>query len=196
MAGLKLRLDKELSTEDQLLQEYLEAAFMQAQAPPPYGTGRVLAPDPATVELPPVTRALTVACGRVLVPDARELTAVELDGAALDAVTGYRPIVRDGVIVQLLLGDGRCSHGWQRGYALPQTIVVTGRFGIDPLPANLVDAIYLLAARYWYEREASYADQVAVAEGAGVQTYYRQLPPRTKLVFASYALPTGYAGLA
>jgi hypothetical protein len=44
--ALKRRIDKRLSGDDKLLEEYLVAAFEQIQEPSPLGCGRLLLPDP------------------------------------------------------------------------------------------------------------------------------------------------------
>jgi hypothetical protein len=174
--ALKRRLgDLELSTGDDKLQEYLDAAFAQAQAPWPLGCGRLLTPDSAP-------RTVAVRRGRAVIPDASTITSVTVDGTA---VSDYRVLRKDGYIVQITGLADTTSEA-----------VVAGSFGFTSLPANLADAIYVLAARMHYEEAAQYADQVAVLEGTAVQNYYRQLPPRTKLVFQTYAVPAAIAGLA
>jgi hypothetical protein len=197
LEGLKLRVDHTMDTDDDMLLDDLTAAFLQAQAPPPYGTGRLLASDPASDDDPPAARGSTSTSRRVRVPDARSITSVTLDGTA---VADYQPVSRNGVVVQLALGD---DGNWTRslGYTeswppvTARTVVVTGRFGFAQIPVDLAGAIYQLAARWHYERQAQYADQVEVLEGTAVQSYYRQLPPRVKLVFASYAVPPAVGGL-
>jgi hypothetical protein len=173
--ALKRRLDLEASTDDDKLQEYLDAALAQAQAPWPHGCGRLLTPDS-------VPRTVTVRRGRALIPDASAITSVTVDGTA---VTDYKTLRKDGYIVQITGLSDTATEA-----------VVAGAFGFTALPANLADAIYVLAARMHYEEAAQYADQVAVLEGTAVQNYYRQLPPRTKLVFQTYAVPAAIAGLA
>ena len=186
--ALKRRVDVELSTDEDLLEAYLEAAFLQAQAPPPLGTGRLLTPDPASAGDEPVTRRIvTSGSRRIVIPDAREITEVRADGTVI-STGGYATTSRQGHVVGLAF-----PNSYSPVY---EVVEVTGRFGFQSIPANLAEAIYTLAARMYYERDAQYADQVAVAEGTAVQSYYRQLPPRVKLVFASYAVPTGLAGLA
>lgn len=194
---LKRRVDHRMNVDEDLLADDLAAAFLQAQAPPPYGTGRLLTPDPARDDDAPVERTLTTTARRVRVPDARSVSAVTLDGSA---TTDYQLVPRNGVYVQIALGD---DGQWTRspGYSqswppvTERTVVVTGRFGFIAIPVDLAGAIYQLAARWHYERQAQYADQVEVLEGTAVQSYYRQLPPRVKLVFASYAVPPAVGGL-
>lgn len=194
---LKRRVDHTMNVDEDLLADDLAAAFLQAQAPPPYGTGRLLTPDPARDDDAPVERTLTTTARRVRVPDARSVSAVTLDGSA---TTDYQLVPRNGVYVQIALGD---DGQWTRspGYSqswppvMERTVVVTGRFGFIAIPVDLAGAIYQLAARWHYERQAQYADQVEVLEGTAVQSYYRQLPPRVKLVFASYEVPSAAGGL-
>lgn len=194
---LKRRVDHTMDVDEDLLADDLSAAFLQAQAPPPYGTGRLLTPDPARDDDPVVTRTLTSTGRRVRLPDARAVTTVTLDGTA---VTDYQLVSRNGVYVQVALGDdGQWPHSTGYVESWPpspsRTVVVTGRFGFIAIPVDLAGAIYQLAARWHYERQAQYADQVEVLEGTAVQAYYRQLPPRVKLVFATYAVPSVVGGL-
>jgi len=213
--GLKVRIDKKLSNDDGLLAEFLEAALTAAQRPSPLGCGRLLSPDPGP-ELDeegndtssPVARTIRIRGRHVMVPDAREITGVTVDGVTVAEDAGYVPMERDGHIVRLTLdreclpGTGYWDEGWWRGGGVPDrrprrhTVVVTGRFGFADLPQDLVEGIYTLAARGWYEREAQYADQVAIAEGTPIQTYFRQLPPRTRLAFEALTLPRGIGGLS
>lgn len=195
---LKRRVDHTMDVDEDLLADDLAAAFLQAQAPPPYGTGRLLTPDPARDTDPAVTRTLTSTGRRVRVPDARSIASVTLDGTT---VTDYQAVSRNGVVVQLALAD---DSRWLRSpiwteptwpTVTARTVVVTGRFGFIAVPVDLAGAIYQLAARWHYERQAQYADQVEVLEGTAVQSYYRQVPPRVKLVFASYAVPPAVGGL-
>lgn len=178
---LKRRLGRELDVDDDTLKAYLDAAFAQAQAPYPFGCGRLLEPDPADPAAT-TTRTVRVTHGRALVKDASSLSTVTVAGSA---VTGYRTLTKDGYIVQIS--------------GLPNTAteaVLTGRFGFSAIPANLADAIYVLAARMRYEEAAMYADNVAVLEGDAASVYYRQLPVRTKLVFATYMVAPAIVGLA
>lgn len=196
LGELKRLVDKQLPADDDILGLALEAAFEQAQAPPPYGCGRLLIPDPVLentgteedpvwedTEDPVERRILTHGSRFVRVPDAREITSVLLDDVEI-ASTDYEVLERNEQIVRLELGRRA------------NVVKVTGRFGFATIPAALREAIYILAARSYYERSAQYADQVAIAEGAAVQAYYRQLPPRTKLVFGTFTVPSDQWGLA
>lgn len=199
LEDLKRRLDRTMDVDDDLLADDLAAAFKAAGAPPPKGCGRELSPDPPRSTDAAVTRTVLSTRRRVRIPDAREITAVTVDGTA---TTAYATLERDGLIVQLDLDDdGQWTDRWrgsdlQEGRAtIRRTIAVTGRFGFAVLPDDLIGAIYVLAARWHYERDALFADQVAVLEGTAVQSYYRQIPPRVALAFAAYAIPPAVAGL-
>jgi hypothetical protein len=221
---LKLRVDKKLSSDDPLLAAFLATALRTVQAPAPLGCGRVLLPDPepqiegdgeeAKDESEPVVRVFRVRHQRVQIPDAREITKVTVDGVEVppnvgapgeDWWKGYEVLEQDGLIVQITLPEHHWRYyGTEYDY-MPslrhrrhrrRQVEVTGRFGFAEIPEDMVEGIYSLAARAWYEREAQYADQVAVAEGAPVQSYFRQLPPRTKLAIATYTLPEGLGRLS
>lgn len=190
---LKRRVDHKMTVDEDLLADDLAAAVLQAQAPPPFGTGRLLFADPERDTDPVVTRTVTSTRRRVRVPDARTITVVEVDGVE---VTDYTTISHRDLIVQVTLAeDGSWVPIPGESVYSDRTVEVTGRFGFVQVPVDLAGAIYQLAARWHYERQAQYADQVEVMEGAAVQAYFRQLPPRVKLVFAGYAVPSAVGGL-
>ncbi len=222
--ALKLRLDKELKADNVLLGEMLEEAFSDMQVAPPMGCGRLLVADPplvpseeegepATDTADPVTRQIVVTGPRVQIPDAREITAVTTTGDADDpttAITEYGPVMRDGVIIQLNLPED--DDRWRRFAWEPRsrrfpgekmTVAVTGRFGFNgcgdlpgQVPPRVRGAIYTLAARMFYERQAQFADTAQVGEGAAVSIYSRALPAATRVVLEDFALPFGYGGLS
>lgn len=188
---LKRVVDIQKNADDDLLELYLQAAVEQAQQPPPFGCGRRLEPSPPLTGDPledtadPVAvRILARGSRFVAVPDAREITELLVDGTA---TTSYETLERNGLIVRVELAAAPTGDG---------VITITGRFGFVDIPASLKDAIYVLAARWYWERAARFADQVQVGEGAVAQSYYRQLPQRTKLAFASFAVPPVIGGLA
>lgn len=205
LKALKRRVDRQNSQDDDLLLECLEEAFEQAQAPAPLGCGRLLIPNPALAgdedTADPVEQTVTTRGRRIVLPDARSIAEVLVDG---EATTEYETITHaDPSKLNLVVGlaihepywRSYCGHGF-RGARRRHTITVKGRFGFPKLPVSLRGAIYTLAARKYMERQAQYADQVPVGEGAAVQTYYRQLPPAVKLAFESFALPGAVAPLA
>lgn len=211
VAGLKLRMDVTRSANDEVLLGYLEAAFEQAQAPWPDGTGRLLVSDPALAFVPddpqpdpapeggpvghyedtadPVTRSYELGGRRrVVVPDLRFIAddGVVQDGTAVPAsalgAVGYEVLRHQGHVVQISIPEGSWGE-----------LSVTGRFGFATVPPLLREAIYVLAARMWHERAALQADQAPAGDGA-VQTYFRQLPARVRTAFSAYKLPGGVAG--
>ena len=190
LEGLKARLGKELNADDDELQGYLDAALEQAQAPAPYGCGRTLVPNPSSDADAEVQLTFQMSGHRLRVPDARVLSEVLVD----DVDAGYRALSHQGHIVAITVARA------DPVYEVPvlpaqRTVKLTGRFGFAVLPPDLVEAIYMLAARYHYEKAAQYADQVAILEGTAVQSYFRQLPPRVKLAFGKYTVPS-FAGMS
>lgn len=191
---LKRRLDLTTDGKDDLVAEDLASAVAQAQAPWPNGCGRLLIPDPISATDPPVQRRVRTRGRRIAVADAREITEVLVDDVATSA---YETLTKNGLIIQIALDDDGLWTDNADFTPVPRQRVVkiTGRFGFMTIPDPLAGAIYSLAARYYYERAAQYADQVEILEGTAVQAYYRQLPPRVKLVFASFAAPKAIGGL-
>lgn len=212
---LKQFVDRE--NDDDVLERFLSDALLQAQAAPPYGCGRRLLPTPLPVNTgsdtepdwsdtaDDVSESVKIrhrhhrhhrgayrprGHRRILVPDVREITSVAIEGSAISS-DDYETEEHKGLIVQLVLEEDVL---W--GFDRPKTVEITGRFGYLEIPDDLKNGIYVLAARRYFERSALYADQVAIAEGGGVQKYLRQLPLATKLSFSSYTLAPAWAGLA
>lgn len=178
---LKTHVDRQLSASDPVLESLLDAAFVQAQQPPPYGCGRVLVPNPATDSDPAVAQTATVSCGRAIVPDARSISQVTIDGAA---VTGYSEVRRNGLVVALedLPDDGEAE--------------ITGRWGFPGLPADLRVSIYVLVAHHLHDRDSGYADRVVAGDGAAAAAYFRSLPMRTKATWSAYGAHVDPRGIA
>lgn len=116
----------------------------------------------------------------VKVPDVRVLTSVEvLDGPHAGVV--------DLEMVEPLWSF---PHPWLR---LPIRLArarvrVTGEFGMHPMPVDLLDSIYAMAARKWREKDANYADTVVHPDGSQ-DAYYRQLPASVKAAWDAWKLP-------
>lgn len=222
--SLKDRIDVETSGMDTLFAEWLEEVLDDVQGPPPLGTGRLLVPDPApdlvegVDQAAPVTRLLRVGSdSRVLLPDAREVTAVTVNGEAVAAWSAEEPLTpgyklhdRDGVHVQLEIPRVRCAWSewvWEPISApepgVARQVAVTGRFGFagcghdaGELSPRIRGAIYELGARKFYERQSGYADTVAVGEGAAASIYSRAIPAHARLALEGFALPDAYVGLS
>ena len=118
-------------------------------------------------------------------PDAREVTAVVLDDVALIAEEDYdlHQANRGETFVKLEV----LRHS--------RTAVITGRFGLDPVPEDLRDAIYTLAARNYHEKDAMYGDVVAPSEEGGAVSFFRQVPPRVRAILTSWQVPADRMGL-
>jgi hypothetical protein len=172
--------DVEDDPNEELLQGFLLAAFAQAAEAPPYGCGRVLVPDPADDASTVTRRRLSRGSRFVRVPDARAITEVKVDGTATES---FETLERNGLIVRLELA---CRGS--------EVVEITGRFGYLELPWLLSDAIYVLAARYWMERQSRFTDGLQFHDGAPMQRL-RLLPNRTKMVFQSFTVPAAVGGL-
>lgn len=111
------------------------------------------------------------------VPDLRVLTSIDVDGAAVDVDQ-----------VELLWSN---PHPYLRLPECPAgrvRVEVAGEFGYSPVPADLADSVYVYAARSYRERDAMYADVVDPGDGSAV-TFFRQMPPKVRMVWESYKVP-------
>jgi hypothetical protein len=166
--ALKRYLSKELDADD----EFLEAILGGVAAFAARYTGRTFTPDPAGEDTA-VTRTIATPRGRpyLPVPDAaRAITAVTVADVA---VSGWETV---GTPISYL----------KLAEATQDPVVITGRFGYLPLPDDLTDAIYVHAARRFYEREAGYADAVAPLEEGAVQSYFRMMPANVRATYNAH----------
>lgn len=150
---------------------YTPASLVPAQATAPNSWGPSLTP---TI---PSSLATTVA---TRIPPARQISSVLWD--TLPLLPGEYALV----------GDTRLSDPYvrwvqvvDRSLPLAQNLVVTGRFGVVPAPADIVDAVLAIAARRYRERDAAYGDAVQLGDG-GVVSYFRQLPLSARAILDSY----------
>jgi hypothetical protein len=189
---LKRYVDVEGGADDELLQTELDGEIQRCAA----YTARQLTKLPASDTEPAVTVSLEQRGRRfVRVPDAREVTAVVVDGVA---VTDYQLIraamPHDGsVYLAVELYAAAHAHGEHHHNRAehPQTVEVTGRFGFDPFPDDLRVAILTETARHVYERAAGFADSVATGEWGG-RSYAKQLGSRARQVYDSYKLSPAF----
>jgi hypothetical protein len=171
-------------------------------------TGRLLQPDPAFVDgtppadtADPVTKRIVIRGHRrqspwIRIPDAREITAVTLDGTALTADVDYELSPPDAPTATHLelIGPRRRAYYYEDWE--PRRIVeVTGRFGFSTVPPDLYRAIMELAARRIYEQAAGFVDAVQSAEW-GTRQYVKQMPTSVRAVFDSYVIPSDRLTLA
>jgi len=118
------------------------------------------------------------------IPDARSITQITLETAVVNGWTAVGDPPYSAVQVYNLL-----YRYFQPNYLQLSTLgprmVVTGRFGWVPPPADITDAVLVMAARRYRERDASYGDTVQTADG-GVISYYRQLPATVQATLEQY----------
>lgn len=191
---LKRYLDKTLEGDDELLQDILDGVSERVET----YTGRSFHPDPAfdpvtgddtqppidtTVYLPPHRGRYSFYMPRPLklrVPDVREIDVVTPTAAT---ITGFQPLGDPPWRWLQLFG---LVYDIQEPFTQLPAVVITGRFGLAPAPADLKDAVLMMAARRWRERDAAYGDSVQMPEG-GIVSYFRQFPPSVQSTLDSYA---------
>jgi hypothetical protein len=191
LAELKSYLDTTRTSDDTLLQSILDGVSGRVER----YTGRLFHPDPPLVSgldtAPAVTspvylprRALKwgVYCPRtrtVDIPEAREIDTV---AAAAATVSGFTPLGENPWERIQVFG---VTVPWQNPVTALPAITVTGRFGLWPAPDDIKDAVLVMSARRWKERDAGYGDTVQFAEGVTV-AYFRQFPATVQATIESY----------
>jgi hypothetical protein len=138
----------------------------------------------------------------VAIPDARTITSVTMQGAALDLDESYWEIEDDrGAITTIQLrpyGTGRYPHwlanpdwydrnldryGWYT--SLPNDLVIVGDFGYSPLPHDFLLAVKALAG--WYTRRPASLLGNTLLTPEGNQIDYSQLPVEVQTFIANWA---------
>lgn len=143
---------------------------------------RSFRPDPAPVdEGEPAPAAVTRevrAHGRrmVRIPDARRLDRVTADGTLLRADQWDLLRIGDDPAPALHLDVDA------------KRLELTGFFGWENPPAPVVTAVLTLAARFYHERDARFADQTVDPMG-GITNYFRQLPASVLAQISLYRIP-------
>jgi hypothetical protein len=187
LVELKRYLTYQGSANDDLLNAMLDAASETCERL----CERQFEPDPSLVAgedtATPVVRRFSTRGGRrVAISDLRSATQVTLAGTVLAAYTaasgtGYLLVGETPHTVIYLYGAGHSQ-------VTLDDLEITGRFGWNPIPADIRDAVLTLAARRFRERDASFADSVQDTE-LGTLSFSRQLPPAVASVFDSYRPP-------
>lgn len=116
----------------------------------------------------------------VKIPLARQIDAVSWDETALTTdqyVLGVDPRLLDTYYRIVTMIDGTLG--------VAQAITVTGRFGITPTPADIVDAITEAVAYRYEKSKARFGDAVQMNNGS-VVSYFGALPQSVRQVFDSY----------
>jgi hypothetical protein len=161
-------------------------------------TGRQFTPQTAT------TKTFTSnGAAAMRIPDLRTASSVTLQGAALDADETFWLIPDNrGVYTTLQLrpfGSGyessyksnpqwfdRNLDRWGGGGSLPNDLVITGDWGWDPLPEELLHATKVLAAYYTRRPASVLADAQVTPEGTELR--YSQLPHEVRDFIKSWSL--------
>ncbi len=153
--------------------------------------GRRFSPDPELVggeDLAPSvekTVMVTPEDRLVRIPDVREVVSISLGGMALnpsDYKLGNYSAASPANQIELL-------QTAVPSLTQPETeLTITGRFGFNPTPADIVDAVLTIAARRYRERDAVFSDSLQTSEG-GLLTYFRSLPSNIQLILRSYKMP-------
>lgn len=197
---LKRELDASRDIDDDLLQSILDGVSTRVET----YTGRLFHPDPPLDNAgedtaAPVTKSVRLPrrflrwsewgddhprTRMIDIPEAREIESVT--GAAVE-ITGFEP-----------LNDPPWGRIQVFGLTVPPqpaitalpALTVIGKFGWWPPPADLKDAVLLMAARRSKERDAQYADTVQLAEGITV-AFFRQFPATVQATIESYVRRRG-----
>jgi len=194
---LKVNLGHTSSADDVMLEGILAGVETRVAS----YTGRSFEPSPQlagddTDTLPPVTETVllrTRPCDwwippasynapvTVDIPDARQVTGVLAQG---EAISGWELVRQPGrpVFERIKLFDPNIDV---RQFTSIPSIQLTGRFGWWPAPADLKDAVLIMASRRFYERAARYGDSVMLQDGATVN-YFRQFSPSVQATLDSY----------
>ena len=116
------------------------------------------------------------------VPDLAELSAIEVVGS-------LTPL--DPALAELVTWGASPTAVMIRLHGAPADISalrLTGQFGMDPIPADLEDALYQYAATRWREADASFGETVTYNDDQTL-TLPRRLPTVVRGVWDEYRLP-------
>lgn len=162
-------------------------------------TGRFFSPTPALDgdggdTGTPVAKTFKVRKATVRIPDLRTATSVTLDGATLTEGSGYdiEDYGEPATHIKLLTWT---PYTWQ--LTAYSQLTITGRWGFNPTPADIKDATYRMAGRFYREREAMWSDSMETPDGTGFlfrSSWIETMPKSVRGVLDMYALPrVGFA---
>lgn len=147
-----------------------------------FAPGHVPFSQPGTGRFLPQSLVLTI-------PHARTVTAVTLNAGetVLTPSVGVSP----GYLLQADFRIYGLTPFYRRLAVISPSVgsvysvEVTGRFGITPLPADIFDAMIVMTARRYKERDARFGDTVQLPDG-GILSYFNQLPASVKATMNRY----------
>jgi hypothetical protein len=176
-------LDVSAQTNDSFLQRLLNSAEGEIER----YCRRQFHPEPADPNGADVTKQVLVRAGSrdVRIPDCREASLVMYAGVEVLPITGAS-LFPAGYVLDTSREPATVLELMAPFY-WPAYLQITGKFGWDPIPDELEDVTYALAARFYRERDAGYSDAVQTAQG--FLSYFRQLPPRLQMVLDSLRVP-------
>jgi hypothetical protein len=196
LAVYKLYLDKQKSDEDDFLTRILAAAESVVET----YTRHQWHPEPALDDTgadtgDPVTKVYSTHLRpRTRIRDLRVLTKITFGQLALDPALsqvdlGDYSSVQPATSIYIPFVTMRL-YPMVWGFGIPgvNDLVVEGRWGWLPVPGDILDATYALAARMRKEMDANYADSVVAIEGVMLR-YTRQLPARVQSTLDTWKIP-------
>lgn len=154
--------------------------------------GRRFSPDPALVggeDIAPSVERTVMVTPRdrlVRIPDVREIVSITLGGLSLDPgdyLLGNYSAASPATQIELLQTASSTLVPSET------ELTILGRFGFNPTPADILDAVLTIAARRYRERDAAFADAVQLGETGAVNSYFRSLPSNIQHILRSYKLP-------
>lgn len=183
VATFKQYLDKVGDESDVLLEGMLLGAAEFAQN----YTGRQLVPIPTSDSQAAVPIASRENLRmRVAVPDARSITSITVNGVATTGYETYKSPAKTIIWVGLPYTAPTIPTNNAFRTVLPE-VIITGKFGFDPVPSDLAHAVYLHAANQWYSRAAVYAENVQLTGDGGIANYAWTMPSEVRAVYDNYA---------
>lgn len=132
--------------------------------------------------------------GRRLFPNQYMLGYNSYGATGADEQIGTGPYAEPATSVILGYGWGMgMTLAQQFAYVLPQMYLandlwITGRWGWNPTPEDVVDTTYGVATRRYREKDAAFSDQMVTPEGIAF-SFFKQLPASLKLTLDSYRVP-------
>ena len=195
-------LDHRSETDD----DHLKALLASCEDMFERGSNRLFSPDPVPNDTtPPDPVVRRVSSGgkdpeigaddpyEIFLPDARELVRLVIVGQEVPESESLEAWPLDGwQLLPSRPGEPATTALVPSKYVSTRSeswdVIAVGHFGFVDVPADVVDAVYLMAARSFADRQATYADQILTAEGDNL-AYFRSMPQRAWRIFQSYWMP-------